>query len=154
MEVDVASLISLANQMAALAGRDGVDPLTRQGLADVHMRATIVRLIGYRLLTALVQGREPGPEGSIAKLAVGQLFKRASELALSIEGPAGMLGEEEGLAGGWRDIFLVSPALRILGGTDEIQHNIIGERVLGLPREDDPGRTRAFDDQPDKALAG
>jgi alkylation response protein AidB-like acyl-CoA dehydrogenase len=73
---------------------------------------------------------------SIAKLAAAWNLKRNGELALSIEGANGMLtGADAPAAGAWQLSFLGAPAIRIAGGSDEIQRNVIGERVLGLPAE-------------------
>ena len=74
------------------------------------------------------------PETSVAKLAFAQLAKETAELTLSIEGPRGMLAANSAPAGGyWQQQFLTAPSFRIAAGSDEIQRNIIGERVLGLP---------------------
>jgi alkylation response protein AidB-like acyl-CoA dehydrogenase len=153
-DLDVESLIALARKTAASRGCGVDDPILRAELAEVYTRAAIMRFISYRLLTAMARGEMPGPEGSIAKLSVSQLMKRASELSLLIRGAGGMIhanGDE--LAKAWEEIFLVSPAMRILGGSDEIQRNIIAERVLGLPREADQWRGRPFNEQPRTASA-
>ncbi len=148
-DLDVQSLIALAQQSAASRGPGVDDPILRAELAEVYTRAAIVQFISYRLLTAMARGGTPGPEGSIAKLAVSQLIKRASELSLHLRGAAGMVhAEGDALAEAWADMFLISPAVRILGGSDEIQRNIIAERVLGLPREIDEWRRRPFNEQP------
>ena len=86
----------------------------------------------------------PGPEGSIAKLMFAEVNKRIYELCMDLLGPSAMVGydytmkraESLGLvgpAGGSRKMFLRSRANSIEGGTSEIQRNILGERVLGLP---------------------
>jgi acyl-CoA dehydrogenase len=63
-------------------------------------------------------------------------MKRNAELALSLQGPAGMLADGDAAENGrWQQHFLSAPSIRIAGGSDEIQHNVIGERVLGLPPE-------------------
>jgi acyl-CoA dehydrogenase len=153
-DLDVESLIALARKTAASLGSGVDDPILRAELAEVYTRAAIVRFISYRLLTAMARGEMPGPEGSIAKLSVSQLMKRASELSLLIRGAAGMIhADGDVLAEGWEEIFLISPAMRILGGSDEIQRNIIAERVLGLPREEDQWRGRPFSEQPRTASA-
>jgi len=128
----VPALLHLARRF----GRDD-DPVVRQGLADAHIRADILRFFGYRVRTALGRGEMPGPEASCMKLAVAQHLKRTAELALAIEGPAGMLAHSEPTEGEprWHWQFLQAPSIRIAGGSDEVQRNIIGERVLGLPSD-------------------
>ena len=71
------------------------------------------------------------------KLAVARHLKRTAELALAIEGPAGMLEHSEPTEGEprWHWQFLQAPSIRIAGGSDEVQRNIISERVLGLPSD-------------------
>ena len=76
-----------------------------------------------------VQGR-PGPEGSGGKVRTSVTTMLAANLALDLEGAGGMLA-----GGEWQTLFLTAPSLSIRGGTDEIQRNIVGERVLGLPSE-------------------
>jgi alkylation response protein AidB-like acyl-CoA dehydrogenase len=112
------------------------DPVTRQGIAAAHTRAEIARYVGLRIRTEASPGGMPGPTASIAKLAAAWNLKRNAELALGIEGAAGMLIGEDATGGGaWQQSFLGAPAIRIAGGSDEIQRNVIGERVLGLPPE-------------------
>jgi len=68
------------------------------------------------------------------KLGYTNVTTAMADLALAVEGPSGTLGEADApLDGGWQAFFLGMPGIRIGGGTDDIQRNIIGERVLGLP---------------------
>ncbi len=120
-------------ELAAELGA-GEDPLVRDRLADLYARAQTVRYTGMRLLTAISRGTMPGPEGSIMKLAGTLFLTDLYEAATDLLGPAGMLaGADTPGEGDWQDAFLGTPGLRIGGGTDQIQRNIIGERVLGLP---------------------
>lgn len=80
----------------------------------------------------------PGLEATTLKLQVGELFARAAGLALRMEGAGGM-GRSR-----WVEMLLSAPALRLGGGTDEIMKNLIGEMVLGLPREPDVDRQTPF----------
>ena len=108
----------------------------RQRLVDVHMRSELLRFMRYRSQTALSQGRTPGSEASVMKLAYGRLMKAMTEAAIDSQGPAGMLGRGDVADDGtWLRRFLHSPSLRIAGGSDQVQANIIGERALGLPAE-------------------
>jgi alkylation response protein AidB-like acyl-CoA dehydrogenase len=121
------------------------DPVVRQGLADVYIRQRIMGFIGQRTRAALKSGKAPGPEGSIAKLAGALLARRASDLGIAIAGAAGQAWTEGDRRGArWAAAVLSSPASRIAGGTDEVQRNIIGERVLGLPKEPQVDRDQPF----------
>ena len=112
------------------------DPLVRQGLAAAYSRAQIMGYLGMRARTAAAQGRPPGPETSVMKLLAAWNMKGNAELALAIQGPAGMLADAAAPEDGrWQQHFLSAPSIRIAGGSDEIQHNVMGERVLGLPPE-------------------
>ena len=94
-----------------------------------------------------LQGEIPGPEGSIGKLSTARLGTRAADLALAIMGGDGLLYRHDAEANGlWQLSLLGNPAMRIAGGSDEIQRNIIGERVLGLPGEPRVDKDVAFRD--------
>jgi alkylation response protein AidB-like acyl-CoA dehydrogenase len=121
-----------------LARERGVDqdPVVRQGLADVYIRQRILGFIGQRTRAAVKAGKAPGPEGSVAKLAGALLTRRTTDLAVAIAGAAGQAWEADDPRGDrWAMAVLMAPASRIAGGTDEVQRNIVGERVLGLPKE-------------------
>ena len=122
-----------------IADRGGIaDPQLRQRAAATFTHATILRLLGYRILTAQMAGRDPGPEASIRKTLADVHGQRVTGLERDLRGAAGRLGAAgpdagERAVGTWG--FLFSPALTIGGGTSEVQRNIIAERLLGLPRE-------------------
>jgi alkylation response protein AidB-like acyl-CoA dehydrogenase len=125
------------------------DPLARQGMADAFIRMELLRYLGLRIQTALSQGRQPGPETSVLKLAVSRHTAATGDLVMALEGARGMLmGTWAPTDGFWQHYFLGQWSIRIGGGTDQIQRNIIGERALGLPRE-----VRADKDVPFRALA-
>jgi acyl-CoA dehydrogenase len=129
---DPPGLIALAQQRG-LAG----DPLVRQAVVEAHLRSELLRYLRLRSQTALSKGLRPGPEGSVMKLAYARFMQQMTTTAMHLQGPLGML-DEPGLlprGGVWTTKFLHSPSLRIAGGSDQIQGNIIGERVLGLPTE-------------------
>jgi len=119
------------------------DARMRQRLAALYIEAEILRLIRLRTISARVRGTAPGPEASVRKAISDQHGKNVMQTALALAGSHGMLadhgpfGEEAGL---WAYGFLYSAALTIGGGTSEVQRDIIGERVLGLPREQEPKR--------------
>ncbi|MGY0055683.1 acyl-CoA dehydrogenase family protein [Streptomyces sp. LZ34] len=113
-------------------------PLTgseQQRAADLHIRALVQRLIGLRVTAALAAGREPGAEASVGKLYATETMRRTGDLVSELLGPS--LVADTGAWGtyAWTEHLLGAPGYSIAGGTDEIQHNILAERVLGLPKE-------------------
>ncbi len=137
------------DQVAALARAvaDVTDPVLRQRLAELHTRFELLRFLGYRVRTAASRGEMPGPESSVMKLAVSALYETGGDLVIALEGAAGMLSHADAPYGGrFQDLFMSQWAPRIGGGTDQIQRNIIGERVLGLPGEIRPDKTVPFRD--------
>ena len=106
-------------------------------MAQAYIGFELLRYLGFRVQTALSQGRAPGAEASLLKLAFSRQSARLGDLGLALLGPSGIAsdGRVLGRPGFWRDRFLGQWSSRIGGGTDEIQRNQIGERVLGLPRE-------------------
>ena len=124
-------LIAFARRFGAAA-----DPLTRQRLVDTHIRYELLRFLRYRNQTALSQGRRPGAEASVMKLAYARYMKALSETAIDSQGAHGLLaGDDVADDGMWLRRFLHSPSLRIAGGSDQVQANIVGEHALGLPSE-------------------
>ena len=110
------------------------DPVVRQRLASLYSQTQIMGWTARRARAA----RVPGPEGSGMKLRATRLLKELVDVALAIEGAGGVAGGE------WEMLFLTAPSLSIRGGTDEIQRNIMGERVLGLPGDVRDDRDRPF----------
>jgi alkylation response protein AidB-like acyl-CoA dehydrogenase len=141
-------------ELAALARDLGraTDPVIRQGLADLHIREEIKGYIGQRIRSSVAAGRVPGPEGSIAKLNGAVLARRTRDLAMSIIGTAGQAWDDgdpsSDVAARWSSFCISAAGMSIAGGTDEVQRNIIGERVLGLPREPDPFKGAPWQDIP------
>jgi alkylation response protein AidB-like acyl-CoA dehydrogenase len=116
-------------------GRD-LDALERQHVARAYISFELLRFLGLRVQTSVSQGRAPGAEGSILKLAVSQQSALLGNLGMALLGPAGAAsGGATPQAGFWRDKFVGQWSVRIGGGTDQMQRNQVGERVLGLPRE-------------------
>ena len=107
------------------------DPVLRQRLAALHTEATLLDLIRLRTVSARIKGDQPGPEASIRKILADEHGQRTMRLALDLAGAGGMLDRNDE----WGFGFLFSPALTVGGGTGEVQRNIVGERVLGLPHE-------------------
>ena len=136
------------SQLARECGRD-TDPVIRQRLADLYTRDRILAFLGYRVRTDAAAGRMPGPESSVMKLAVSQRYETGGNLMLEIEGPSGALvGDDAPYGGRFQDMFMGQWAPRIGGGTDEVQRNIIGERVLGLPGDIRADKLVPFRDLP------
>jgi alkylation response protein AidB-like acyl-CoA dehydrogenase len=126
-----AALVDLARGLGKTT-----DPLGRQRLVDAHIRFELLRFLRYRSQTALSQGRRPGAEASVMKLAYARYMKALTEAAVDLQGAHGLLAGADGAGGTmWRRRFLHSPSLRIAGGSDQVQANIVGERALGLPAE-------------------
>ena len=123
---------NVVDELVGLARKYGVetDPTIRQAIAGSYIRAEIVRYTGLRIRTATSHGRAPGVEAMILKLFAAWNTKRNTELAIAIAGADGMLA-----GGHWYQQFLHAPSLRIAGGSDQIQRNLLGERALGLPGE-------------------
>jgi alkylation response protein AidB-like acyl-CoA dehydrogenase len=118
------------------------DPVTRDRLAQAVAALEVSRMTGLRARAVARAGRIPGPEGSGAKLRMASTLKEIGDLGVDLLGPAGVVAEGPGEE--WRTLFLTGPSLSIRGGTDEIQRNILGERVLGLPPEPRVDKDRPF----------
>jgi alkylation response protein AidB-like acyl-CoA dehydrogenase len=113
------------------------DPVVRQRLAQFYVELEMLRFTSYRAFSQILRGGNPGPEGSISKLAWSELNQRMQEFVIELQGPSSQLvkGSPYAVQGGrWQQHFLRSRGNTIEGGTSEIQRNIIAERVLGLPR--------------------
>jgi alkylation response protein AidB-like acyl-CoA dehydrogenase len=128
---DVADLVRLAR-----ANGTAGDPVVRQRLADLHVRAEVLRFLQYRVLTAISRGTRPGPEGSVLKLVFCDLGSRMADVGVALGGPAGaLLGDDAPADAYWQHLFLRQFSFRIGGGTEQVHRNMIGEAALGLPRE-------------------
>jgi alkylation response protein AidB-like acyl-CoA dehydrogenase len=136
-------------RLAALArARDhGDDAVVRDRVAAAHALAEVSRLTRARARDRAESGRVPGPEGSGGKLVGSAIFKTAADTAMGVLGAAGVAGDDPS-ADEWRTLFLTAPSVSIRGGTDEIQRNIVGERVLGLPAEPRVDTDRPWKDVP------
>jgi alkylation response protein AidB-like acyl-CoA dehydrogenase len=142
------------DRLTALAKERGKDkdPLVRQRLAWCHSKVEIMRYLGMRALTAWLAGGHPGPEAAITKLYWSEYHRTVTELAVDILGmdalvPAGkpplssFQADEPGSpnsSASWVGTFLNARAGTIYAGTSQIQRNIVGEMVLGLPKEPKP----------------
>jgi len=112
------------------------DPVVRQEIAKLLTLSRCTNWMARRAAAAQRMGRPQGPEGSLGKLAASNVARQASHVHTLIAGADAMLTGKDGpLDGTIAEILVSVPATSIAGGTDEIQRNIIGERVLGLPKE-------------------
>jgi alkylation response protein AidB-like acyl-CoA dehydrogenase len=120
----------------AAATGTAADPTVRQQVAHLTALERVGRTNVERARAARAQGRPPGPEGSLAKLCGSEIARVSARVHSQMAGAHAMLsGPDSLLAGVIAEIIVSVPAGSIAGGTDEIQHNIVAERVLGLPRE-------------------
>jgi alkylation response protein AidB-like acyl-CoA dehydrogenase len=132
-----------------LARRTGAtgDPVVRQELARLYAEERIRDWTNQRVRADVKAGRSPGPESSVGKVHQGGLNQRVQLLAVAVLGAAGMAWEGDELRPEVRGM-LRSRANTIEGGTTEVNKNVIGERVLGLPREPDPYQRAAWREIP------
>jgi alkylation response protein AidB-like acyl-CoA dehydrogenase len=119
---------------------NGVDALTRDDLARVFTQKRILELLNARILAKIGRGQIPDAEGSIVKLVLANLVTDMASVGMRLLGSSGTVMGETGVQGA----FLGGPAFHIGGGTDEIQKNLIGERVLGLPKDPSPDKNVPF----------
>ena len=147
------AVTTLSNERVAISGGSGIsdperllqlarsngrvaDPIFRQEFMRAWSRNEIIRYLRLRTRTAMSQGRKAGPEGSVMKLAYARYVKHLGKLAIDAQGPHGGLAYPDALNDGvFLQKFINAVQSSIGGGTDEIQRNIVSERVLGLPRE-------------------
>ena len=125
------------------------DPVIRDRLAWCYSRVEVMRYLGLRAMTSLLGGQEPGPESSISKLYWSEYHRVVTELAVDILGPRALspTGRRPSTAfrtddagapnssNSWDMVFLNARAGTIYAGTSQVQRNILGELVLGLPKE-------------------
>jgi alkylation response protein AidB-like acyl-CoA dehydrogenase len=139
------------DQFVELARRRGLtdDPHVRQEIARFHTNIQIMRYRGMQALTRYLRGEQPGPESSIGKLFWSEHHKAITAAAMHMLGADGMVGFGEETRGGlgapaigtdntpsnWMASFMIARPGTIYAGTSEVQRNIVGERVLGLPKE-------------------
>lgn len=138
-------------RLAELARRTGAikDPVLRQRLGAAFARVEVMRFIGYRILTDVLDGKEMSAAASVSKLYWSEYHRQATQLALDIEGLAGLIpagrgpsrssraddpGSDPASSNAWWQVSLNARAGTIYAGTSEVQRNIIAEQILGLPR--------------------
>ena len=121
-------------EMARHFGRDK-DPVVRQELMKIFIDFSVAKYTGQRAMDKIKAGQLPGPELSILKLSLTQNLTATAEFVARVLGPH--LAADSGAWGtySWNQLVLGTPGMRIAGGSDEVMRNIVGERVLGLPKE-------------------
>jgi alkylation response protein AidB-like acyl-CoA dehydrogenase len=127
----------------ARAHKQHLDAVTRDQLARLYVWNKALDLLNARVVTKLGRGQIPDAESSVMKLALGRILTLGGDLGLRVAGPGALARR-----GPWQHQFLTAPSLHIAGGTDEIQKNVVAERVLGMPREDRGDRTIPFEKIP------
>jgi acyl-CoA dehydrogenase len=136
-------LINRAIEMAKHYGATS-DPLVRQRLADLLIYARVTDYNNRRAMDKIRAGQVPGPEMSMAKLAGTFISRKINETVQSIIGSKLVADTGEWGTYSWSQMVLGAPAGRIAGGSDEVMRNIVGERVLGLPKEPGIDTTSPF----------
>src|SRR6204780_1655290 len=111
------------------------DPIIRQDLAALYIRLQLLKYLGWRIQTAISRNQQPGPESSVLKLGLSRHLSLTGDLVMSLQGAqATLLDYTDAQSGPWGLQFLSQWASKLGGGTEQIQRNIISERVLGMPR--------------------
>jgi alkylation response protein AidB-like acyl-CoA dehydrogenase len=125
------------------------DPDFRDRLVRAHEKVEIMRFMGYSALTRFAKGQDPGPDAAITKVWWSDYHREVTELAMEIMGMAGLVTEGRkpstafrsddfnapNTTASWQTVFLNARAGTIYAGTNQVQRNIIGEMMLGLPKE-------------------
>ena len=140
----VDELVTFAREIGAWE-----DSVLRQRLVQAVIDGRIIKITNLRAAAARKSGRQPGPEGSVTKLFQALYNQRLQNLAVDILGARGMAwAASDGVAEQRVRGFLRSRANTIEGGTSEVMKNILGDRVLGLPREPDASKGVPWKDVP------
>jgi alkylation response protein AidB-like acyl-CoA dehydrogenase len=131
-------LIALAKRTKRNGRTAAQEPVIRQKLAGLMVAERCIQLNGYRSLTKILQGGAPGPEGSTSKLFWSQVDQELAEVATEVIGPYSQIAAGSPWApdeGQWEFYCNLARGSGIRAGTSEILRNILGERVLGLPKD-------------------
>jgi alkylation response protein AidB-like acyl-CoA dehydrogenase len=147
---DMDDLVDLSRTLT-VNGRPAIrDNAVREKIADWWVRAQGLKLTQFRTLTAMSQGKDPGPENSISKLVKASMTQDIASYGMDLMDAAGAVMDPDlaPLHAIFQETLLASPAGRIAGGSDEIMRNIIAERVLGLPGDIRVDKDKPFNQVP------
>ena len=126
-------------QMLKAVGKEN-DPILRQQLANIFVHGQVAKYTNLRAMEKIRAGELPGPEMSIAKLSLTNNMQRIQKFVSDALGPRITADSGEWGTFAWAEFVLGVPGMRVAGGTDEVMKNIVGERVLGLPKEPQPSK--------------
>ena len=128
---------NLLTRVIAMVKHYGLDtdPLIRVQLADIVMNYRIAAMNSQRTAASAKAGKLPGPEGSVGKMVLVNNQARLVKFVSHVLGPKLIADSGEWGTYAWSNFVLGAPGLRIAGGSDEVMRNIVGERVLGLPKD-------------------
>ena len=148
------ALTTLMNERASIGSSDGgennrytrllamirhyeldKDPIVRDMLADLYINTRVAGFTSQRATDKMRAGQLPGPEMSIGKMALVDNQKRMNDLVAHVLGAKLVVDTGEWGTYAWSQLLLGAPGMRIAGGSDEVMRNIVGERVLGLPKD-------------------
>jgi acyl-CoA dehydrogenase len=134
-------------EMLRQFGKDD-DAVLRDELMRLHIGFRVAKLTNQRALDKIRAGQLPGPEMSIAKLALTRNLTDTGAFVARVLGPRIVADTGEWGTFAWARFVNGTPGMRIAGGTDEVLRNIVGERVLGLPKDTGIDTTSPFKDLP------
>jgi alkylation response protein AidB-like acyl-CoA dehydrogenase len=132
-------------EMVRYFGMDD-DPVTRQELMKVYIGFQVSKYTNQRAMDKIKSGQLPGPEMSIAKLSLTNNMWRSANFVAGVLGPRLTADTGEWGTFAWSQFLCGVPGMRVAGGTDEVMKNIVGERVLGLPKDPGIDSKTAFSD--------
>jgi alkylation response protein AidB-like acyl-CoA dehydrogenase len=140
--------LASVTRLAEMCRHFGVldDPLVRQKMMDVYINFQVSRYTNQRAMDKIKRGQLPGPEMSIAKLALTNNLWRTANFVADVLGPRIIADTGEWGTFAWGAFLLGVPGMKVAGGTDEVMKNIVGERVLGLTKEPGIDTTSPFKD--------
>ena len=140
--------LASVTRLAELCRHFGIidDPIVRQKMMDVYINFQVSRYTNQRAMDKIKKGQLPGPEMSIAKLALTNNLWRTANFVADMLGPRIIADTGEWGTFAWGQFLLGVPGMKVAGGTDEVMKNIVGERVLGLPKDPGIDSTTAFKD--------
>jgi alkylation response protein AidB-like acyl-CoA dehydrogenase len=132
--------LGLKDVVKHVAGRGEPDPITAVELGELICQGQSIELLALRTTLKRLSGLSPGAEASVRKLLGVQFNQNVADYIWAAQGPLATVEEKGADSGYYARHMLFSRAMTIYGGTTEVQLNIIGERMLGLPRDPEPGR--------------